>query len=172
VWPCDRSRHVYCARWQFLHSSLVTSEPVSLSTKSTSQAMHCISKVYKSYNAFKQTPQGYQEGSPFPGSGPSSISSKLINLPLMGGLSSPSSLCRCPSSLSPDLIGVKVLLCLETDPKGLLVSNLNCSPGVWGRGPVETLDRRGRVSVENECVLETVIDRGGVESAGEYGIGM
>jgi hypothetical protein len=37
---------------------------------------------------------------------------------------------------------------------------------------VETLDRRGRVSVENECVLETVMDRGGVESAGEYGIGI
>jgi hypothetical protein len=112
-----------------------------------------------------------QEGSPFPGLGPSSISSKLINLPLIGGLSSPSSLCICPSSDSPDLIGVKVLLCLGTDPKGLLVSNLNCSPGVWGSGPVDTLDRRGRVSVENECVLETVMDRGGVERAGEYGIG-
>jgi hypothetical protein len=155
------------------HALLVGSESVSLSTMSTSQAMHCISQVYKSFNASDpQTPRRYQEGSPFPGLGPSSISSKLINLPLIGGLSSPSSLCTCPSSLSPDLIGVKVVLCLGTDPKGLLVSNLNCSPGVWGRGPVETLDRRGRVSVENECVLETVMDRGGVESAGEYGIGI
>jgi len=121
-----------------------------------------------------RTPQEYQEGSPFPGLGPSNISSKLINLPLIRGLSSPSSLCPCPSSLSPDLIGVRVLLCLGTDPKGLLVSDLNCSPGVWGKGPapVETLDRRGRVSVENECVLETVIDRGGVESGGEYGNGI
>jgi hypothetical protein len=154
--------------------SLVISEFVRLPIKSTSRAMHCISQVYKSYHTSNpQTPsEGYQEGSPLPGLGPSSISSKLINLPLIGGLSSPSSLCKCPSSLSPDLIGVKVLLCLGTDPNGLLVSNLNCSPGVWGRGPVETLDRRGRVSVENECVLETVIDRGGVESAGEYGIGV
>jgi hypothetical protein len=150
------------------HASLVGSESVSLSTKSTSQAMHCISQVYKSYNAPDPIPpQRDQEGSPLPGLGPSSISSKLINLSLIGGLSSPSSLCTCPSSLSPDLIGVKVLLCLGTDPKGLLVSNLNCSPGLCG-----TLDRRGRVSVENECVLETVMDRGGVESAGEYGIGL
>lgn len=120
-----------------------------------------------------QTPRGYQEGSPLPGLGPASISSKLINLPLIGGLSSPSSLCICPSSsLSPDLIGVRVLLCLGADPNGLLVSNLNCSPGVWGSGPVETLDRLGRVSAENECVLETVMDRGGVERAGEYGIGI
>lgn len=71
-------------------------------------------------------------------------------------------------------MGVRVLLCLGIDPNGLLVSNLNCSPGVCGKGPapVETLDRRRRVSVENECVLETVIERGGVESGGEYGNGI
>jgi hypothetical protein len=134
--------------------------------------MHCISQNTKPIMPLTYRPRHRQEGSLCPGLGPSSISSKLINLPLTGGLRSPSSLCTCPSSLSPDLIGVNVLLCLGTDPNGLLVSNLNWSPGVWGRGPVDTLDRRGRVSVENECVLETVIDRGGVESAGEYGIGI
>jgi len=152
------------------HAALVTPNPepcrVSpLRNPCTAQAKYTNHKMPPSLSP--QNPKEYQEGSPFPGLGPSSISSKLINLPLIRGLSSASSLCPCPSSLSPDFIGVRALLCLGTDPNGLLVSNPNGSPGVWGKGPLEMLGRRRRVSVENECVLETVIERGGVERAGE-----
>jgi len=86
-------------------------------------------------------------------------------------------------------MGVNVLRCLGTELNGFVESNLNpcpcpcpcpvsvdmdigvdCGNPPWV-GVVVILPRRGTVlAVEKEWVLETVIDRGGVDSAGDHGI--